>query len=124
MPNSWFFEIYEDTPEQEASNMMQHSASVLDISSEDDAATKALGEGLATAFQEKLADPALVADGSTVFGETASLGTPTYSVDPATLLGDEIETFDMGASASGTAWARSRTTSTGITGARPQISRA
>ncbi len=67
-----------------------------------DAATKALGEGLTTAFQEKLADPALVADGSTVFGETASLGTPTYTVDPATLLGDEIETFDMGASASGT----------------------
>ena len=67
-----------------------------------DAATKALGEGLTTAFEEKLADPALVADGSTVFGETASLGTPTYTVDPATLLGDEIETFDMGASASGT----------------------
>ena len=46
-----------------------------------DAATKALGEGLATAFEEKLADPALVADGSTVFEETASLGTPTYTVD-------------------------------------------
>ena len=46
MPNSWFFEIYEDTPEQEASNMMQHSASVLDISSEDDAATKALNDEL------------------------------------------------------------------------------
>lgn len=46
MPNSWFFEIYEDTPEQEAANMMQHSASVLDISSEDDAATKALNDEL------------------------------------------------------------------------------
>ncbi|KAF3009680.1 hypothetical protein E8E13_008389 [Curvularia kusanoi] len=41
MPKSWFFEIHEDTPEQEAANMMQHSASVLDISSELDAATKA-----------------------------------------------------------------------------------
>jgi hypothetical protein len=40
MPNSWFFEIFEDTPEQEASNLMEHSASVLDISSEDDAETK------------------------------------------------------------------------------------
>ncbi|KAG9202534.1 hypothetical protein G6514_004272 [Epicoccum nigrum] len=46
MPNSWFFEIYEDTPEQEAANMMQHSASVLDISSEDDAATKAFNDEL------------------------------------------------------------------------------
>lgn len=46
MPNSWFFEIHEDTPEQEAANLMEHSASVLDISSDDDAATKARNEEL------------------------------------------------------------------------------
>jgi hypothetical protein len=40
MPKSWFFDIHEDTPEQEAANLMEHSASVLDISSDDDAATK------------------------------------------------------------------------------------
>ncbi|CAE7185972.1 hypothetical protein PTTW11_06889 [Pyrenophora teres f. teres] len=40
MPKGWFFEIHEDTPEQEAANLMEHSASVLDISSEDDAETK------------------------------------------------------------------------------------
>lgn len=40
MPNSWFFEIHEDTPEQEASNLMEHSAAVLDISSDDDFETK------------------------------------------------------------------------------------
>jgi hypothetical protein len=40
MPKGWFFEIHEDTPEQEAANLMEHSASVLDISSDDDAATK------------------------------------------------------------------------------------
>lgn len=40
MPKSWFFEIHEDTPEQEAANLMEHSASVLDISSDDDVATK------------------------------------------------------------------------------------
>jgi len=67
-----------------------------------DAATKALDEGLAAAFAEKLADPALVADGSTVFPGTASLGTATYTLDPASLLGDEVGTFDLGASASGT----------------------
>ncbi|KAK7188943.1 hypothetical protein DPSP01_013084 [Paraphaeosphaeria sporulosa] len=46
MPTSWFFEIHEDTPEQEAANLMEHSASVLDISSDDDAATKARNEEL------------------------------------------------------------------------------
>jgi hypothetical protein len=44
MPKSWFFEIHEDTPEQEAANLMEHSASVLDISSDDDAATKLSNE--------------------------------------------------------------------------------
>ncbi|KAF1941035.1 hypothetical protein EJ02DRAFT_455474 [Clathrospora elynae] len=40
MPTAWFFEIHEDTPEQEAANLMEHSASVLDISTDDDADTK------------------------------------------------------------------------------------
>ena len=46
MPNSWFFEIHEDTPEQEAANLMEHSASVLDISSDDDLNTKRRTEEL------------------------------------------------------------------------------
>jgi hypothetical protein len=37
MPNTWFFEIHEDTADQEAINLMEHSAVVLDISSDDDA---------------------------------------------------------------------------------------
>ncbi|KAH7413768.1 hypothetical protein DE146DRAFT_731372 [Phaeosphaeria sp. MPI-PUGE-AT-0046c] len=44
MPKAWFFEIHEDTPEQEAANLMEHSASVLDISSDDDVATKQRNE--------------------------------------------------------------------------------
>ncbi|CAI6296856.1 unnamed protein product [Periconia digitata] len=44
MPKSWFFEIHEDTQEQEAANMMEHSAAVLDISSDDDFETKQLNE--------------------------------------------------------------------------------
>jgi hypothetical protein len=46
MPKGWFFEIHEDTPEQEAANLMEHSASVLDISSDDDLATKDKNEEL------------------------------------------------------------------------------
>lgn len=44
MPKGWFFEIHEDTPEQEAANLMEHSASVLDISSDDDVDTKQRNE--------------------------------------------------------------------------------
>lgn len=36
MPSSWFFEIHEDTPEEEAANLMEHSTLTLDISSDDD----------------------------------------------------------------------------------------
>lgn len=40
MPKNWFFEIHEDTPEEEAANLMEHSALCLDISSDDDEETK------------------------------------------------------------------------------------
>ena len=67
-----------------------------------DKATASLRAQLTTKFQERLADPALAAEGTTVFPETALLGDPTYTVDPASLLGDEVATFELGASASGT----------------------
>jgi len=44
MPKSWFFDIHEDTPEQEATNLMEHSACVLDISSDDDSETRRRNE--------------------------------------------------------------------------------
>lgn len=40
MPASWDFEIYEDTPEEEASNLMEHSTQSLDLSF-DEATSKA-----------------------------------------------------------------------------------
>lgn len=46
MPKTWFFAIHEDTPEQEAANLMEHSASVLDISSDEDAESKKRNEEL------------------------------------------------------------------------------
>lgn len=36
MPKSWFFDIYEDTPEEEAANLMEHSTLTLDLSSDDE----------------------------------------------------------------------------------------
>jgi hypothetical protein len=66
-----------------------------------EAATKAIEADLAAAFAEKLADPSLV-EGLTVFPETGMLGEPTFAADPASLLNDEVETFELGASATGT----------------------
>ncbi len=66
------------------------------------AATKVIDAQLASGFAEQLADPSLAADGTTVFPDTATLGDATYTVDPATLLGKEVDTFDLGASATGT----------------------
>jgi hypothetical protein len=67
-----------------------------------DKAMTALGAELTAKFQEQLADPALAGDGTTVFPETASLGEPSYAVQPATLVGDEVPSFELGATATGT----------------------
>lgn len=40
MPKAWFFDIYEDTPEEEAANLMEHSTQTLDLSSDDECVQK------------------------------------------------------------------------------------
>ena len=40
MPKTWFFDIYEDTPEEEAANLMEHSTLTLDLSSDDESSKK------------------------------------------------------------------------------------
>jgi len=40
VPDSWEFTIYEDTPEEEAQNLMEHSALTLDLSSDDETTIK------------------------------------------------------------------------------------
>ncbi|KAI0599188.1 hypothetical protein F4775DRAFT_591638 [Biscogniauxia sp. FL1348] len=40
MKSSWFFDIHEDTPEQEMTNLLQHSTCVLDISSDEESETR------------------------------------------------------------------------------------
>lgn len=44
MRASWFFDIHEDTPEQEMTNLLQHSTCVLDISSDEESEQKARRE--------------------------------------------------------------------------------
>lgn len=67
-----------------------------------DAALAALEPALQAAFTARLADPSIASPGATVFPETASLGTPVPSVDPATFLNQEVATFELGMSATGT----------------------
>ncbi|KAK5137769.1 hypothetical protein LTR08_007341 [Meristemomyces frigidus] len=40
MPKNWFFEIYEDTPEEESANLMEHSTLTLDLGSDDESSMK------------------------------------------------------------------------------------
>ena len=41
MPKNWFFDIHEDTPEEEAANLMEHSTLTLDLSSDEQSSKKA-----------------------------------------------------------------------------------
>jgi len=66
------------------------------------AAVTGLTADLQAKFTARLADPSLVADGATVFPSTGTLGPATPSVDPASLVGQELATFDLTATASGT----------------------
>lgn len=44
MKSSWFFDIHEDTPEQEMTNLLQHSTCTLDISSDEESEQRARRE--------------------------------------------------------------------------------
>jgi hypothetical protein len=67
-----------------------------------DTAMAALTEQLTAAFDERLDDPDLPGDTATVFPETKAFGRPVFGVDPETLVGQEVETFELTASGSGT----------------------
>ncbi|HEX5015456.1 MAG TPA: baseplate J/gp47 family protein [Candidatus Limnocylindrales bacterium] len=72
--------------------------------SQDDvtAAVEQLNSQLAEAFTAAVADGAGAPPNTTVYPETALLGEATPSVDPATLVGREVATFDLGVGARGT----------------------
>ena len=67
-----------------------------------DAALVKLNRDLASQFDKWAAAPDDLPTGTTAFPATGRLGTPTPSVDPATLVGQEVPTFRLEASATGT----------------------
>ncbi len=70
-----------------------------------DGAMTSLTAQLDAAFVEQLKDPSIASPGATVFPETRLLGSSTPTVDPASLVDQEIESFDLGVTATGTATA-------------------
>ena len=66
-----------------------------------DAALDVLKVKARSDFIARVADPAQVPVGMEVFDETAVLTDPVWTVDPATLVGTEVATFDLAVSATG-----------------------
>jgi hypothetical protein len=67
-----------------------------------DKAIEALQEQLAASFQDELRDPSIAPPDTTIFEDTAVLGGATPSVDPAELVGQELESFELGLTSTGT----------------------
>ena len=67
-----------------------------------DKAMATLRGQLQTAFDDAVAGGAGAPPGTTLFPKTAVLGEPTPSVDPSTLVGQAIASFDLSLTASGT----------------------
>jgi hypothetical protein len=70
-----------------------------------DAAVAKLNEDALAQFQADLDDPATLPEGTTVFPETAAIGELTPDVDPTTLVEQQVETFTLSLSGSGSAQA-------------------
>jgi len=67
-----------------------------------DKALATLRTDLGAAFEGAVADGAGAPPETTLFPKTATLGDPTPSVDPASLVGQPVESFDLGLTATGT----------------------
>jgi hypothetical protein len=66
-----------------------------------DGALAQLGKELEAQFATAMADPPGLPDGSAAFPETAQLGEAIPTVDPTTLVGQELETFPLEVTATG-----------------------
>jgi hypothetical protein len=70
-----------------------------------DKATASLQQQLMDQLNGMVADPSQAPAGTTVFPATMTASAPETSVDPSTLLGQAMDTFDLGMSGTGTATA-------------------
>ncbi len=96
--NSLFLKV--TNPEPTTGGTRQEFTTVTQKDVNDALAT--LDTSLKTAFVAAMVDPALTAGGATVFPSTGELGPSTPTVPPESLVGQEVTTFALGLSATGT----------------------
>lgn len=87
MKSSWFFDIHEDTPEQEMTNLLQHSTCLLDISSDEECEQKLRREKAEGRGKENIAPADDVSQTSAQRENTVSEGGMEYE-KPRVALGD------------------------------------
>jgi len=96
--NSLFLKV--TNPEATSGGMSQEFTRVTQV--DVDGAVAALNRSLQQSFREAMAHPSPSSGGATVFPETGILGTVTPTVPLETLVGQEVATFALGLSATGT----------------------
>ncbi len=96
--NSFFLKVTNPQPTAGGTSTEFSRVTQADV----DGALAALNLSLDQKFQEAMNDPSLETGGATVFPSTGRLGERTPDVDPATLVGQEVTTFALRLSATGT----------------------
>ncbi|CAK7274665.1 hypothetical protein SEPCBS119000_006288 [Sporothrix epigloea] len=81
---AWEFIIHEDTPEQEMTNLLQHSTCVLDISSDEESEQKARRERAEGRDKENIPPPNDVSQSSTARSESSATTAATATAAAAT----------------------------------------
>jgi hypothetical protein len=85
--SSWCFDIHEDTPEQEMTNLLQHSTCTLDISSDEESESRAKRDRLEGRDKENIPPPEDVSQTSLARGgPSSSRGTDAVDIDEDVLL--------------------------------------
>ncbi|KUI62420.1 hypothetical protein VP1G_09541 [Cytospora mali] len=93
LKSSWFFDIHEDTPEQEMTNLLQHSTCLLDISSDEECEQKLRREKAEGRGKENIPPADDVSQTSVRRGTTMSEGGMEYE-KPRVALGEmNVEEF-------------------------------
>lgn len=93
LQSSWFFDIHEDTPEQEMTNLLQHSTCLLDISSDEECEQKLRREKAEGRGKENVPPAGDVSQTSVRRAMTMSEGGMEYG-KPRVALGDlNVEEF-------------------------------
>ncbi|KHN98395.1 uncharacterized protein MAM_03519 [Metarhizium album ARSEF 1941] len=91
----WFFDIHEDTPEQEMTNLLQHSTCVLDISSDEESKKRASRENAEGRDKENIPPVDDVSQTSVRRARARTLAADDMAVDKERVALGEMKTADF-----------------------------